>query len=169
MYVYMYTHTHVRTSGSHHCTHIQPHLAFSTYVYTTLMLTYVYIQWYLYTTHIDTCIHTRHTYTCTPTHIHRHAYTDTYTRTHVHRHMYTDTYTQTHVHMYTDTYVRTLSDCCWYTQSPGCTRNQFWKLLLPMHLWEHQQRKQSVPVARWEAIKRIKVTQFDLQVNKSCF
>ena len=138
MYVYMYTYTHVRTSRSHYCTHIQPHLAFSTYVYTTLMLTYVYIQWYLYTTHVDTCIHT-------------------------------DPYTQTHVHMYTDTYVRTLSDCCWYMQSPGCTRNQFWKLLLPMHLWEHQQRKQSVPVARWEAIKRIKVTQFDLQVNKSCF
>ena len=136
--MYTCTHTHVRTSRSHYCTHIQPHLAFSTYVYTTLMLTYVYIQWYLYTTHIDTCIHT-------------------------------DPYTHTHVHMYTNTYVRTLSDCCWYTQSPGCTRNQFWKLLLPMHLWEHQQRKQSVPVARWEAIKRIKVTQFDLQVNKSCF
>ena len=138
MYVYMYTHTHVRTSRSHHCTHVQPHLAFSTYVYTTLMLTYVYIHWYLYTTHIDTCIHT-------------------------------DPYTQTHVHMYTDTYVRTLSDCCWYMQPPGCTRNQFWKLLLPLHLWEHQQRKQSVSVARWEAIKMIKVTQFDLQVNKSCF
>ena len=102
-------------------------------------------------TYIGTC--TQHTQIRAYTHTHIHMYTYTHTQTHVHRHMYTDTCTHTHIHrhMYTDTYVRTLSDCCWYTQSPGCTRNQFWKLLLPMHLWEHQQRKQSVPVARWEA------------------
>ena len=145
-YVSIYTHTHmyVRTSRSHHCTHVQPHLAFSTYV--RIYHTDAHIR-----IHTLVLVHNTHRYV----HTHIHMYTCTRTQTHVHRHIYTDTYTQTrvhrHIHTYTDTYVRTLSDCCWYTQPPGCTRNQFWKLLLPMHLWEHQRRKQSVSVARWEA------------------